>query len=123
MLSYRVLIVDDQLLQREYLKSLFIQAGIAQVDTAENGCHALSLLEQQRYDLVLSDLLMPELDGVQLIQRLSTYEAPPLLAVISSSPKRLISGASLVAKHWACGSSISCPSPPSRKPSSRWWPS
>ena len=98
MLSYRVLIVDDQLLQREYLKSLFIQAGIAQVDTAENGCHALSLLEQQRYDLVLSDLLMPELDGVQLIQRLSTYEAPPLLAVISSSPKRLISGASLVAK-------------------------
>ena len=40
---------------------------------------------------------MPELDGVQLIQRLSTYEAPPLLAVISSSPKRLISGASLVA--------------------------
>ena len=29
MLSYRVLIVDDQLLQREYLKSLFIQAGIA----------------------------------------------------------------------------------------------
>ena len=68
------------------------------MDTAENGCHALSLLEQQRYDLVLSDLLMPELDGVQLIQRLSTYEAPPLLAVISSSPKRLISGASLVAK-------------------------
>lgn len=98
MLSYRVLIVDDQLLQREYLKNLFIQAGIAHVETAENGCHALRLLEQQPYDLVLSDLLMPELDGVQLIQRLSTYEKPPLLAVISSSPKRLIAGASLVAK-------------------------
>ncbi|MFY3308059.1 EAL domain-containing response regulator [Achromobacter ruhlandii] len=98
MLSYRVLIVDDQLLQREYLKNLFLQAGIAHVETAENGCHALRLLEQQPYDLVLSDLLMPELDGVQLIQRLSTYETPPLLAVISSSPKRLIAGASLVAK-------------------------
>lgn len=77
MLSYRVLIVDDQLLQREYLRSLFLQAGVAHVETAENGCHALRLLEQQRYDLVLSDLLMPELDGVQLIQRLSAYEAPP----------------------------------------------
>ena len=59
MLSYRVLIVDDQLLQREYLKNLFLQAGIAHVETAENGCHALRLLEQQPYDLVLSDLLMP----------------------------------------------------------------
>ncbi|MEE9889480.1 MAG: EAL domain-containing protein [Stenotrophomonas geniculata] len=98
MLPYRVLIVDDHLLQREYLKRLFLQAGLVHVECAEDGHHALHLLERQQYDLVLSDLNMPKLDGVQLIQRLSDYKETTLLAVISASPKALIAGAGLVAQ-------------------------
>ncbi|BEG74848.1 EAL domain-containing response regulator [Achromobacter xylosoxidans] len=98
MYPYRVLIVDDQLLQREYLKSLFHREGLSRVDTAENGAQALQFLDRGEYDLVLSDLLMPELDGVQFIQKLAQRPTTPLLAVISSSPRQLVVSASLVAK-------------------------
>jgi EAL domain-containing protein (putative c-di-GMP-specific phosphodiesterase class I)/DNA-binding NarL/FixJ family response regulator len=93
----RVLIIDDQLLQREYLRSLFLQAGVSTVDTAEGGVQALEMLDQAAYGLILTDLLMPDLDGVQFIQQLSRRATPPLLAIVSTSSPRLIAGAVLVA--------------------------
>lgn len=61
----RILIVDDEAMLRETMAAILCRDDYA-VDTAEDGAEALRLLDLHRYDLVLSDLRMPELDGPQL---------------------------------------------------------
>jgi len=97
-MPHRVLVVDDQLIQREHLRGLLKRAGASQVETAESGMQALAMLDHDAFDLVLSDLLMPGLDGIQFIQRLSLRDCHPALALMSSSPRRVIEGACLVAE-------------------------
>lgn len=98
MRSQRILIVEDQPFQREYLLNLFRDLGADQLRAAEDGADALSCLAAERFDLVVSDLMMPGLDGVQLIQRLATLEQPPLLAIMSSAPRQLMGSACMVAR-------------------------
>lgn len=94
----RILIVEDQPFQREYLLNLFREQGVEHLRAAEDGAEALRWLEQERFDLVVSDLMMPGLDGVQLIQKLAALEQPPLLAIMSSASRRLMGSACMVAR-------------------------
>jgi DNA-binding response OmpR family regulator len=64
--SARILIVDDQATIRLTLGTLLKRAGY-EVTQAENGHEAVGLLEQQRFDLMLVDLKMPEMDGMQVV--------------------------------------------------------
>jgi diguanylate cyclase (GGDEF)-like protein len=64
----RILVVDDQLYFRVFLEDLLREAGYA-VASAEGGAEALSLLEAQPCDVVLTDLVMPGMDGTELVQR------------------------------------------------------
>jgi CheY-like chemotaxis protein len=67
MRTLRVLVADDQ----EHMRELLVEALAADghtVDPAEDGMAALKLLEQQSYDLVVSDLRMPQVDGPKLYQ-------------------------------------------------------
>jgi DNA-binding NtrC family response regulator len=75
----RILIVDDEEISLHSLKSNLRQQGYT-VICASNGLEALSLLEKQTVDLVISDLVMPELDGIQLIH--ATKELHPSLPFI-----------------------------------------
>ncbi|CAD5107938.1 EAL domain-containing response regulator [Zestomonas carbonaria] len=93
MFPYRILIVEDQAFQREYLVNLFREQGVSRLEAAADGEDALSRLKAREFDLVLSDLMMPGLDGVQLIQRLSELKRPPLLAIMSSSSRRVMGSA------------------------------
>jgi EAL domain-containing protein (putative c-di-GMP-specific phosphodiesterase class I)/AmiR/NasT family two-component response regulator len=94
----RILIVEDQPFQREYLLNLFREQGVVHLCAAEDGAEALRWLEQERFDLVVSDLMMPGLDGVQLIQRLAALSRPPLLAIMSSASRPLMGSACMVAR-------------------------
>lgn len=96
--SYKILIVEDQPFQREYLKNLFFDAGQNDIHTAECGQDALNSLRKKTFDLVLCDLLMPGLDGVQLIQKLAELDIRTNLALMSSTSKRVMNGVCLVAK-------------------------
>lgn len=67
----RILIVDDQRLMRQGLKTLLeLEADMAVVGEAEDGLAALECYEAQPADVVLMDIRMPRLDGVEATRRL-----------------------------------------------------
>lgn len=80
-----ILVVDDSLNTREVEKTI-LQAYGYQVDTAKDGLDALEKLGQKRYDLVVTDLEMPAMDGFTLTARIKedkTYEQIPVVIVTS----------------------------------------
>lgn len=74
-----VLIVDDEPLARERLSRLVGDLDGYRVlePSASNGEEALSLIEEQRPDIVLLDIRMPGLDGLQVAAKLCERDAPP----------------------------------------------
>ena len=64
----RILLAEDDMAMRTYLARALEQAGY-QVDAVDRGTEALPLLEANDYDLLLSDIVMPEMDGIELAQR------------------------------------------------------
>ncbi|MBD2310186.1 response regulator [Desertifilum sp. FACHB-1129] len=71
--SYRILLVDDNADMRDYLQRLLSQRW--QVETAPDGAIALNCIQQALPDLVLTDVMMPGIDGFQL---LNILRADPL---------------------------------------------
>lgn len=65
----RILVVDDELSMREFLSILLEREGY-QADQAESAEAAIKLLETDSYDLVISDVNMPGLDGLALLERI-----------------------------------------------------
>ncbi|HTZ46450.1 MAG TPA: response regulator [Verrucomicrobiae bacterium] len=63
----RVLLVEDNADMRDYVRRLLLEAGY-EIDTAEHGQSALALIAKKAYDLVLSDVMMPKVDGIQLLE-------------------------------------------------------
>ncbi|MEJ5173381.1 MAG: response regulator [Hydrogenothermaceae bacterium] len=66
----KILTVDDMATMRKIIKSLLAQLGYTNVDEAENGKDGLYKLKQNKYDLVLLDWNMPEMDGITLLQEI-----------------------------------------------------
>ena len=68
----RVLIVDDEEELRDLLQEILRDIGIVRVHLAENGEMAWQRLSRSEleYDLVISDWLMPRMDGLQLLQKM-----------------------------------------------------
>lgn len=62
----KILVVDDELLIRDLLYDFFISQDW-DITVAEDGRKALDLLTGERFDIVLTDLKMPGLDGIELI--------------------------------------------------------
>ena len=79
----RVLIVDDEANIRKVLTAQIKAAGY-EVTTATNGIEALDLLSKGEIDAVISDLRMPELDGLGLLERIQTFDVPPPVIVITA---------------------------------------
>lgn len=75
----RVLIVDDDASVCRSLKDLLSAEGCC-VETADSGVHGLEQLQRQTFDLVLSDVVMPDMDGYELYQ--AVKKATPSLPVI-----------------------------------------
>ena len=69
----RVLVAEDGELTRQLVQFLLVSCGY-QVDEAENGLAALTLIEQWHYDLILMDCMMPLMDGYEACRRLREHE-------------------------------------------------
>ena len=66
----RILLAEDDVSMREYLQRALTRVGY-EVDAVGCGTEALPLLEAGRYDLLLTDIVMPEMDGIELAQKAS----------------------------------------------------
>ncbi|MBA4763013.1 cell cycle two-component system response regulator CpdR [Sphingomonas sp.] len=64
----RILLAEDDQVMREYLARALEKSGYA-VTAVDRGTAALPLIETERFDLLLSDIVMPEMDGIELAQR------------------------------------------------------
>jgi two-component system cell cycle response regulator CpdR len=64
----RILLAEDEDAMRAYLARALENAGY-DVVAVDRGTEALPLLETQHFDLLLSDIVMPEMDGIELAQR------------------------------------------------------
>ena len=76
-----ILVVEDQVVTRQMEKSILEAAGY-QVVTAENGLDALNIMGQQDFDLVLTDILMPKMDGFALTKKIRSHEKTKGLPVV-----------------------------------------
>ncbi|RDC60212.1 Aerobic respiration control sensor protein [Alteripontixanthobacter maritimus] len=64
----RILLAEDDESMRIYLARALEQAGYA-VQSVDRGTAAIPLLESESFDLLLSDIVMPEMDGIELAQK------------------------------------------------------
>ncbi|MEP2653610.1 MAG: ATP-binding protein, partial [Paraglaciecola sp.] len=102
-LSGRVLAVDDNSDNRDLVSYLIAKTGLDLV-LAEDGKHALKLAEAQAFDLVLMDMQMPELDGLQTTSILKSngFKGPVVMltANVDESSKQQVLNAG-IAEHFA----------------------
>ncbi len=75
----RILLAEDDQVMREYLARALEKSGYA-VTAVDRGTAALPLVEQEEFDLLLTDIVMPEMDGIELAQKAS--ELRPKLRVM-----------------------------------------
>jgi DNA-binding NtrC family response regulator len=78
----KVLVVDDEPAEREGLARLVGQWGY-EVETASSGEEALNLVETQHPAVVVTDLVLPEMDGLTLLQKLKETGRPPVVLFVT----------------------------------------
>jgi two-component system, OmpR family, copper resistance phosphate regulon response regulator CusR len=74
----RLLVIEDEPKTRAYLRKGLEESGFV-VDTARNGPDGLHLAQQEPYDLVVLDVMLPSLDGWGVLQQLRRTKAVPVL--------------------------------------------
>ncbi len=96
-----VLIVDDSASQREYMAQKCRDIGACHIVTAENGRKALEIIAAQEkgFDILICDLEMPDLDGIELIHILAEQESKSGLIIVSGHEKSLITAAKVMAQN------------------------
>ncbi|HSH30689.1 MAG TPA: chemotaxis response regulator protein-glutamate methylesterase, partial [Thiohalobacter sp.] len=81
----RIAIVNDMPLARQALQQLILASGRYRIAwVAEDGAQAVELAEQDKPDIILMDLIMPELDGVEATRRIMQQAACAIVIVTSS---------------------------------------
>ena len=93
--QYRFLVVDDFPTMRRIVRNLLKELGFANVDEAEDGAAGLAKVKEDRFDFVISDWNMPNMDGLQMLQSIRGDANPvisklPVLMVTAEAKKENI---------------------------------
>jgi two-component system chemotaxis response regulator CheY len=86
----KVLAVDDSATMRRIIKNQLKQSGVEEVDEAENGKQALTMLGAGQYDLLITDWNMPEMCGLDLVvevRKAEPLKKIPILMITTVSAK------------------------------------
>jgi len=86
-LPLRILVAEDNAVNQKVVLHLLKRLGY-RADVAANGIEVLDAIERQNYDIVLMDVQMPEMDGIEaarrIFQRFDRHEAPRLIAMTAN---------------------------------------
>ncbi|MCA1664937.1 MAG: response regulator [Myxococcales bacterium] len=80
----RVLVVEDSATMRGFVTASLESAGPYAVTQAESGFHALKILPRGRYDLIITDINMPDINGLELVRFIrdsETHKDTPLIII------------------------------------------
>lgn len=89
----KILVVDDDQHIRELVKVFLEEAGMVQVLEAEDGREALTLVETEKVDMVIMDIMMPNMDGWELCRQLRRdYDMPLLMLTAKGETKQVVKG-------------------------------
>ena len=86
----RVLIVDDESLIRRDLRDIIESCGHEVVAEGTNGVEALALCKKHKPDIILMDVKMPELDGIEAARQIGFHHEAPVVLLTSYSQQDLI---------------------------------
>mgnify|MGYP001028806170 FL=1 len=86
----RVLIVDDESLIRMDLRDIIESCGHEVVAEGTNGVEALALCKKHKPDIILMDVKMPELDGIEAAHQIGFHHEAPVVLLTSYSQQDLI---------------------------------
>ena len=70
----RALVVDDQRINRVFIRTFLVTRGY-EVDTADDGLEGLSKVKESSYDLIFSDIEMPNMNGLEFLKNIKQEEA------------------------------------------------
>jgi two-component system chemotaxis response regulator CheY len=87
----RVLIIDDSSATRAYVRAALEEMAEMQVSEASSGFDALRILPRERFDLLVVDINMPNINGLELIsfiRRSETHRDTPLLIISTEASER-----------------------------------
>ena len=85
----RVLVIDDDASLRFTLEAVLSDAGLV-VETCDSGATALAAFEARGADVVLTDLAMPEMDGMQVLERLRANDpSVPVMMLTAHGSERV----------------------------------
>lgn len=82
--SIKILFVDDSSTIREMVESALLGLGYMNIQSADDGVEALALSNEEEYDFVITDINMPHMDGITLIEKLRNkldYMSIPILVL------------------------------------------
>lgn len=74
----RILVCDDELLIRELIKDYCVNEGY-ECDLAEDGSDAIELCKSHDYDLIIMDIMMPNIDGLTAVQEIKEFKDIPTI--------------------------------------------
>ena len=75
-----IVVCDDEPLARDRLERMLTHLGHRVLGQAKNGVEALELVEQEQPDVILLDIRMPEMNGLEFEPELSILDTPPAIA-------------------------------------------
>ena len=88
MASPKIIIVDDNDLIRTLLRGILRAEDCEIIGEARNGTLALELIEKSKPDIVLLDVLMPEMDGLEALQNIKQQYPEIIVVMITGSPSK-----------------------------------